>query len=119
MTDQEWYDYGHAHCGIGVGDKVKVLMKAESKKKGWRITWNPRMDGFVGQTLTVCSIADEKGFCCLPDHYWFPFFVLELIQKKEPESPLPQSILDVIDNEDFGCAKESIERLVAEILKQK
>lgn len=118
MTDQEWYEYGQEHCRIKKGDSVKVLRKAEDKEGGWRTFWVPCMDSFVGKTLTVLEDKGKYGFG-LSDHYTYPFFVLELIQKKESEPPLPQSILTIILNEDFGCAKESIEKLVAEILKQK
>lgn len=116
MTDQEWYDYGYAHCGIGVGDSVKVLRKAGNKEKGWGTGWVPEMDSAIGGTLTVEG-GGERGFR-LSDGYNYPFFVLELIQKKEPKSPLPQGILDIIDRR-FSCEKETIKGLVAEILKQK
>ena len=120
MTDQEWYDYGQAHCGIGVGDTVRVLRKAQDKEMGWGTVWASPMDKSIGQTLIVGSIYGRRGFGCIPDGYVFPFFVLELIRKAEPESPLPQSILDIIDN-GFGYEheKEAIKKLVEEILKQK
>lgn len=120
MTRQEWYDYGQKHCGIEEGDTVKVLRKAESKEEGWRIAWNPHMDGFVGQTLTVNLIQEGRGLQCASEYYWFPFFVLQLIEKAKPESALPDSISDIIADWDCGGdTKGFIKKLVVEILKQK
>lgn len=72
-----------------------------------------------GNVLIVEEDRGGKGFR-LSDHYSYPFFVLELIQKKETEPSLPQIYLDIIDN-GFGCAheKEALKKLVTEILKQK
>ena len=116
MTDQEWYDYGHERCGIKRGDSVKVLRRADDHEMGWENTWT--MDSSVGKTLTVSGDSGSGGLQ-LSDSYNYPFFVLELIRKKEAESPLPQSILGVINNERaFNYAGASIKKLVAEILKQ-
>ena len=75
-------------CGFKIGDKVKVLRKAESYKLGWATSWHSNMDKYIGNTYTIKDIS--SGCCGVngfqlgtkDDRYWFPWFVLELVEKK-------------------------------------
>ena len=123
MTDQEWYDYGQAHCGIEKRDSVKPLRKAETGEMGWNAYWASNMNSSISKTLTVLEDRGSAGFR-LSNGYLYPWFVLELVQKAKPGPPLPQNIENVIYNEDFGVAvdirvdiKDSIRKLVTEIFK--
>lgn len=77
---KEAYKVMQEASGIKVGDRVKVLRKAEDCEMGWEYGWLGSMDERIGEVLFVDGIKDNavrtnKGY--------FPFFVLEVI---EPET---------------------------------
>ena len=115
MNDQEWYEYGQEHCGIGVGDKVKVLRRAKTEEMGWEAQWQPEMDGYVGGTFKVFDILHNRYDL---GNFWFPFFVLELIEKAPAKPELPPKIMEIISQGDFGGKNEAVIRLVAKILEE-
>jgi len=83
MDVEDAYICMQEHCGISVGDTVKVLRTAKDDEMGWRNNWTDYMDRYVQQTGLVEAIR-EGGIEIKFDNgrVWdFPFFVLELIEK--------------------------------------
>jgi hypothetical protein len=83
---------------LKVGDKVKVLRRAENHKGGWGTYWPCQIDDTVGKTYEVDTISDYSirlrlnkesgGFSGYFD-WWYPYFVLEPV-KQEPKTPKPK-----------------------------
>lgn len=75
-----------ADNGIKVGDKVRVVRKAESLDDGWQTVWNPDMDEAVGKVGTVSHIPANFRGCGIevdvPDvgEFMYPYFVLEKVE---------------------------------------
>jgi len=84
MNTEEAYLVMQGASGIKVGDKVKVLRKADSQEMGWGPAWTRSMDACVGQTYMVCSINGDQGIC-LSCGWSFPFFVLEKVESASPK----------------------------------
>lgn len=57
--------------GLKVGDRVKVIAKAEDFQSGWPTIWVPSMDEV---TDGVVTLIDDDGIQI--GRHWFPFFVL-------------------------------------------
>ena len=64
-------------CGIEVGDRVKVLRRAESREDGWPDTWEPEMNGMVGMFWTVKAVGEFGVLIGTHGGWNFPYFVLE------------------------------------------
>jgi hypothetical protein len=64
---------------LKVGDKVLVVVSAESHANGWENAWMPEMSEAVGKTLLIewdnvnCGV---DGIACSKTDYRYPFFVL-------------------------------------------
>jgi hypothetical protein len=80
---------------LKVGDKVKVLRKAERDEGGWKSFWPWQMDDTVGKTYEVDTISDysirlrlnkESGGSLL---WFYPYTVLEPV-KQEPKAKPPK-----------------------------
>ena len=74
-----------AHLNLKVGDKVKVLRKAESRELGWTDGWLPTMNASVGQTFEVIRMGDLHSLgVTLNDrgNYAYPYHVLEVVSRK-------------------------------------
>ncbi len=93
MTIEEAYLKIQSECGIEVRDAVRVLRTAKAGEMGWDNTWDDDME--VGGTEIVNSI-DQYGIAL--DDFWYPFFVLELIEKKVAKEV---TMADVCKK--FGC----------------
>ena len=88
----------HAHyvalqkaSGIKVGDTVKVLRKANSHEMGWNNKWTVEMDEFVGMTFIVEDLRAADGIGLMQGNcgpYNFPFFVLEKVGSKIPNTKI-------------------------------
>ena len=88
----------HAHyvalqkaSGIKVGDTVKVLRKANSHEMGWNNKWTVEMDEFVGMTFIVEDLRAADGIGLMQGNcgpYNFPFFVLEMVKPKIPNTKI-------------------------------
>jgi hypothetical protein len=83
MDIKEAYLEMQKNCGIKVGDRVKILRKAEDFEMGWDEVWVDVMDVYVGKTGKVNAISDI-GLNIHFDDLWynFPFFVLEKIEEE-------------------------------------
>jgi hypothetical protein len=82
MNDTEKYFEKHKKSGIKIGDKVKVLRRAENNEEGWRNSWEKEMDNSIGKILKVTNDSEECGFeldDCM-QNFEYPYFILE---KKE------------------------------------
>lgn len=92
MTEQEKYLESHRNCGIKVGDRVRVMRKAEDEEDGWNNCWAgvedgplPGMYAYIGVEGVVVLDDDEYGFEIDAGIdtdvgiYSFPYFVLEKI----------------------------------------
>lgn len=60
--------------GLKVGDKVRVIAKAESQQCGWNNSWEDEMDSYVGSVQEIKSIYSDIGIHL--GGWRFPFFVL-------------------------------------------
>lgn len=81
---EEWIEAN----GIEIGDKVRVLRKAESHEDGWDNVWADSMSQSIGETLVVDSINGDRGIAldglALEWECSFPYFVLEKVED-QPE----------------------------------
>ena len=77
--------------GIKVGDTVKVLRTANSYEMGWNNEWTVEMDEFVGMTFIVEDLRAADGIGLMQGNcgpYNFPFFVLEMVKPKIPNTKI-------------------------------
>lgn len=74
------YKENHRKSGIKIGDKVKILRKAESFECGWKNGWVPEMNRMVGMTSIITGDSGEYGFV-LEDGLGYPYFVLEIVSE--------------------------------------
>lgn len=81
MKIEEAYQVMQEASGIKVGDTVKVLRKAEAYEMGWCNSWAGPMSDMVGKTATVNSVTNGN-INLGKDNYGYPFFVLEIVEKK-------------------------------------
>lgn len=78
---------------LKVGDKVKVLYKAESYQWGWDAVWNDReygyhtkMSDFIGEESTVTEIYRNMIQLSIGmDRFYFPFYVIQPILPVLPD----------------------------------
>lgn len=69
--------------GIEEGDTVRVLRTAEAHEMGWPDSWTSSMIDSVGKEFVVERVSDTgKPYL---SGCWYPFFVLEIVKKVEPE----------------------------------
>jgi hypothetical protein len=70
---------------LKIGDKVKVLCKAEDFSNNWLLIWNEQMDSFVGQICKVTNNNSGKNIrrgvllTNKNNSFYFPHFVLEKV----------------------------------------
>lgn len=85
-TMKQVYLLAQEHCGLKVGNWVKVARKAEDYEAGWDYYWSLVKDELVGKTgkilekgnngITVGFIGDDERSA-----WYFPYFVLEKTAK--------------------------------------
>ena len=90
------YGERQAKCGIGVGDYVKVLRVPEHREDGWDSWSVTSIAASVGKVLEVEKVHDKSGFR-LKDGHWYPYFVLEKVEK--PALPKGRTVGDLADGE--------------------
>lgn len=92
-----------AKCGIGVGDYVKLLRVPLEREDGWECSVVPSsMIASVGKVFEVSKVDPDSGFF-LKDDWWYPYFVLEKVEK--PALPKGRAVADLADGEVF-CTDE-------------
>lgn len=75
----EAYTQAQDASGLKVGDKVKILRKANTHECGWYNSWLFDMDKLVGETEVIDSIS-TYGIRFKSKPYEYPFFVLEKVK---------------------------------------
>lgn len=89
-TMQQVYLLAQEHCGLNVGDWVRVTRRAESNEAGWGDIWDScksKTVGLIGHILARNSYgirvyfksANEEGYQNLP------YFILEKVEKSAHE----------------------------------
>jgi hypothetical protein len=73
----------HKASGFKVGDNVLVTRAASSKEDGWGCSWVNSMDCYVGCTFKITEDRNSAGFMLGSNGYFFPYFILQLVGKKE------------------------------------
>lgn len=71
---------------LKIGDKVRLIRKAESVEDGWPNVWPDKVDGWVGKILKVKEISRGNISCYdfeTNDWFNFPYFVLEKIMERK------------------------------------
>ena len=90
------YAERQAKCGIGVGDFVKLLRVPLEREDGWGTHSVSSMDASVGKVFEVEKVHDKAGLL-LKDGHWYPYFVLEKVEK--PALPKGRTVADLADGE--------------------
>lgn len=84
MTVAEAYLTLHRKAGFKVGDRVRLCRRAASYGLGWRESWDPAADQYVGQELIVLADAGMDGYVTYTSDgntYNFPFYALDYVTK--------------------------------------
>ena len=99
MTIKEAYQKMQSESGIGVGDTVKILRGAKTNEMGWNNGWVSKMDKHIGK-LGIVIYIDTSGINLdvEGDRWVYPFFVLELLKKKEVKEVTMAEVEKM-----FGC----------------
>ena len=73
---------------IKVGDKVKIVRSAMSYEYGWENVWISIMDKYIGKVFTIEpeSYTGNRGIMLGDAKHYFPWFVLEPVNKIEEKS---------------------------------
>src|SRR6188508_2773453 len=80
---------------LKVGDKVKVLRRAERDEEGWNNTWMASMNDAIGKVFIIEEDNENKGF--LLNHKSelnFPKHVLELVVESKSEYLKPEELVE-------------------------
>lgn len=83
MNIKQAYKLMQDNSGLKVGDRVKVLRKAQNGEMGWDDTWSDEMDHLVGQDCIVDNISGSNIYVYYFGDEWayvVPFFILEKIE---------------------------------------
>jgi protein involved in polysaccharide export with SLBB domain len=85
MDIEEAYQVMQEHCGLKVGDKVRILRKAKDFEMGWATNWPSSMDIYIGETGKVDDTYCNSILVLTKDgiKWHFPFFVLEKIEDEQ------------------------------------
>lgn len=90
-TAEQEYQAKQGESGFKIGDRVRILRKANSHESGWGTVWLNCMDALVGKVGTIEDATFEDGFRIkVPGEtgcYYFPYFVLEKVSKRKMAAP--------------------------------
>jgi hypothetical protein len=81
---KDWYELNKAYETLGnainfkVGDKVRILRKADNFELGWGNNWSSKMDKYIGKVIEIGKVFPCG--CIKVDGWTFPWFVLELVE---------------------------------------
>jgi hypothetical protein len=65
-------------AGFKVGDKVRVLRKANDYELGWCNGWSSEKDKYIGKVVEIDSVCFSGSVVI--GSWVFPWFVLELVE---------------------------------------
>lgn len=108
-TMKKVYLLAQEHCGLKVGDWVRVTRKAENYEAGWDYLWKDEKDNFIGKIGIINSIGDFGIDVELPKRdytirYDFPYFVLEKVEKPAHEfKPFDKVLVRDGENKNWRC----------------
>jgi hypothetical protein len=109
---EDWYELNKAYETLGkaanfkVGDKVKILRKADDYELGWGWGWLSLKDKYVGKVVEIKEV--DRGGDITAEGYIFPWFILELV---EPVSEKHTITIDGKSTEVSEEAYNEIKRL--------
>jgi hypothetical protein len=109
---EDWYELNNAYRTLGravnfkVGDKVKILRKADDYELGWGWGWLSLKDKYVGKVVEIKEV--DRGGDITAEGYIFPWFILELV---EPVSEKHTITIDGKSTEVSEEAYNEIKRL--------
>jgi hypothetical protein len=109
---EDWKELHKAYKTLGkannfkVGDKVKILRKADDSELGWGNGWSSEMDRFVGKVIEIERVYPSGSVGA--EGWAFPWFVLELV---EPVSEKHTITIDGKSTEVSEEAYNEIKRL--------
>jgi len=129
MDLQRWYIEGQKEWvkenNAKIGDSVLIMRGCKSSEMGCSCApcdfLHPQKQEQVRKVVTIDQIQPSFISSNDGEHvYCWPWFCLELVEHAQPEFRLPAEIQEIIDKSQFdGCEKESLAKLVGEILKRK
>lgn len=76
------YKVAQKASGLKKGDFVLVTRKVESNFDGWRNTWVPPMDKYVGKVWSVDDVSADIILLHPEERYGFPFYVLQKVHRR-------------------------------------
>jgi hypothetical protein len=85
-----------------IGDKVKVIRKAEKGENDWICSWVDSMNYLIGNTVKIYAIATKGYFIdCGKETWHVPEFILESIENIEifPKEKLKKQLCKIINNQ--------------------
>lgn len=109
-TMKQVYLLAQEHCGLKIGDCVKITRKATSLEGGWCNTWDRYNQECVGKTgkikmfenygiLVDVQIAENVTYALA-----FPYFVLEKVEKhKHHFKPFDKVLVRDTNNQEWQC----------------
>lgn len=99
----EVYALAARHCGLKVGDYVRLVRKAEDGESGWSNVWPELADAWVGEVLRIAAIFSNGDVRCIwregqPDEDWFhfPYFVLKKVKRRNMKKPASFNPGDIV-----------------------
>ena len=88
---------------LKVGDRVKVLRKANNYELGWCNTWNLNMDKYIGKIYIIKEFFDNSGIVLGDEYFHFPFFVLEKVEEPKYQFKDKDVVLVRNDDNEYWC----------------
>ena len=81
VSEQDVYLKNHNESGFKVGDRVKVIRKAERRENGWQNGWTVEMTNVLEQekVLTIHGPGSASGFP-MKEGYSYPYYCLEKVE---------------------------------------
>ena len=79
------YEERQAKCGLKVGDKVRILRKAEDHEDGWGEEWAFSMDNTIVKIVKIVERYNLFGIKVSIEgfrDFYFPYFVLEKVNEE-------------------------------------
>lgn len=86
-TMKQVYLLAQEHCGLKVGDWVRVTRKAENHEAGWDHTWVTGSNELLNEKGVIQFIDKDGIHITFPDkkaiNFTFPYFVLKKFNSQE------------------------------------
>jgi hypothetical protein len=102
-------------CGLGLGDKVRIARGFKDGEYGCELTEFSSINDYIGDVVVITTV--ENGSFKVDDNWSWPFYCLELVEKKEN---IPQSdINQFIDTLNFDCdeQREVVKKIANKIIE--